>query len=81
MGCVNFKKARKSFWKYGSELDNPDRVFLVVCAIDETPYTEAVLFDHGQEVACTEPCFDNITGTYSFEYQGDIYFVNVQVSE
>lgn len=27
MGCVNLKKARKSFWKYGSELDNPDRVF------------------------------------------------------
>ena len=62
---------------YGIEAE----VHLVVCAIDETPYTEAVLFDHGQEVACTEPCFDNITGTYGFEYRGDIYSVNVQVSE
>ena len=55
---------------YGIEAE----VHLVVCAIDETPYTEAVLFDHGQEVACTEPCFDNITGTYGFEYRGGHLF-------
>lgn len=56
-------------------------VHLVVCGEDETPYADAVLFDHGQEVACTEPYFDDILGTYSFRYQGDIYSVSVQMSE
>lgn len=36
------------------------------------PWTEAVLFDHGSEVACTEPgeCF---FGFWKLEYQGNIY--------
>lgn len=55
-------------------------VHLVVCEENETPYVEAVLFDHGQEVLCTEPCFDSVLGTYYFKYRGDTYTVTVKVT-
>lgn len=53
-------------------------VHLVICE-DETPYVEGVLFDHGQEVACTDPCYDSILGVYFFDYQDDTYTVTVKV--
>lgn len=52
-------------------------VHLVICE-DETPYVEGILFDHGQQVACTEPCFDSILGVYFFDYQDDTYTVTVK---
>lgn len=47
--------------------------------VDERPYAEAVLFDHGKQVMCTEPCYDNVLGIYSFAYKEDNYTVMVKV--
>ena len=47
------------------------------CGNDEgTAWTEAVLFHHGSECACTEPCED-FFGDWSFDYEGDTFIVHV----
>lgn len=45
---------------------------LVICGGDDRPYTEAVLFKDGCEVAHTD-CSDKITGTWELEYEGVTY--------
>ena len=43
-------------------------------------WTQAVMYDHGSEVRCTEPCED-FDGEWMFDYDGNIYVVNVCVEE
>lgn len=40
-------------------------------------WTEAVLFDHGSEVACTEP-EDEFLGEWTLEYDGETYTAFVE---
>lgn len=40
------------------------------------PWTEAVLFDHGNEVCCSEPC-DAFFGIWDLEYNDTVYRVKV----
>lgn len=59
---------------FGDEIEAD--VKLVICGEDDYPYCEAVLFDHGSEVACTE-IDDTIDGPWEFEYQGETYIAEV----
>ena len=43
---------------------------------NQPSWTEAVLFDHGSEVSCTEPC-DTFFGTWELKCNGNIYSVEV----
>lgn len=45
-----------------------------------TAWTEAVLFNNGAEVACSEVSEDYL-GEWQLEYNGDTYIVNVVVGE
>lgn len=59
---------------FGDEIEAD--VKLVICGEDDHPYCEAVLFDHGSEVACTE-IGDTIDSSWEFDYQGEIYVAEV----
>lgn len=49
------------------------------CGSREGPsWTEAVLFDHESEVACTEVC-EEFLGTWELEYDGVVYIADVSV--
>ena len=50
-----------------------------LCGADnDYPWTEAVLFENGSEVCCTEVCEDFL-GEWELEYNGDQYIVYVEV--
>lgn len=51
-------------------------VKLVICE-EELPYTEAVLFHNGLELACSD-CEDEYTGDWHFEVNGEEYCVHVE---
>ena len=59
---------------FGDEIEAD--VKLVICGENDHPYCEAVLFDHGSEVACTE-IDDTIDGPWEFEYKGETYIAEV----
>jgi len=54
-------------------------VDIKICgADDETPWTEAVLFDqNGSQCVFTEPCED-FFGTWSLEYENDEYIIHIE---
>ena len=56
----------------GTEID----VRLVICDKDELPYTEAVLFRNGSELACSD-CEETYFGEWAFETEDVIYSVEV----
>ena len=64
----------------GIEMD----IKLVICDGEEKPYTEAVLFRDGYELACTEPD-DVFVDTWSIEYETndskDKYVVEIKVEQ
>lgn len=47
---------------------------------DDVSWTEAVLFDHGSEVCCTEPC-SSFLGKWEIEHDGIRYVVFVAEEE
>jgi hypothetical protein len=53
---------------------------LVICEGEDTPYTEAVLFENGHELYCTDPN-DKYTGEWKLECDGEKYAVEIIVSE
>ena len=55
-------------------------VKLVICE-DDTPYIEGVLFENGNQIACTEPDYNSILGEYNFEYNDKEYEVIVKERE
>lgn len=44
------------------------------------PWTEAVLFHNGEEVACTEPS-ESLLGEWTLDYDGITYHVNAVINE
>lgn len=57
-----------SYFENGMQMD----VKLVICEGTDRPYTEAILFDHGSEVACSEVAED-FFGEWSLCCEGYIY--------
>lgn len=53
---------------------------LVICDGENRPYTEAVLFKDGQEVACTD-CGEKLIGTWELEHEGTIYQTVISVAQ
>lgn len=53
---------------------------LVICAGEEAPYTEGILYIDGAETCVTEPQ-DTYDGEWYFEYYGEEYYVNVVFEE
>lgn len=53
---------------------------LVICAGEEAPYTEGILYIDGAETCVTEPQ-DTYDGEWYFEYYGEEYYINVVFEE
>lgn len=71
---------------YTARFDNGIEMDIKICGVhfkeneDNTPWTEAVLFDHGCEVCCTEPS-DSFFGEWELEIDGTVYKVLVTPEE
>lgn len=77
--------------KYGLQLDDmitktadfgngyEMAVNIVISYENDNPYSEAVLFQNGKEVACTEGRNYEFAGKWSLEYNGDTFVVNIGV--
>ena len=46
---------------------------------NNTAWSEAVLFDNGSEVSCTEPC-DEFIGDWELEYKDNKYIAHVEIA-
>ena len=59
-------------FKNGIEMD------IKCCGTDEGPaWTEAVLFQNGSEVCCTDVS-DEMLGDWSLEFENDVYIVHIK---
>lgn len=47
---------------------------------ENLPWTEAVLFDHGSEVCCSEPA-EEFFGSWELEYNGTKYITDMKEGE
>lgn len=67
---------------YTANFGNSIEMDIKVCGVQyeeegtNTPWTEAVLFDHGSEVCCSEPG-DRLFGQWELDYEGKTYIVEI----
>ena len=62
-----------------AKFDNGIEMDIKLCgAQDDYPWTEAVLFNNGSEVCCSEVS-DEYVGEWELEYNGNQYVVYVEV--